>query len=430
MRSMPSSFELLQARERLRVGQRFLRLRPRLTTLGALGNALFLGTSAAPTSQKLALGAAFASAVSAFYVEAWWLERRDLSERWLLASLGATLAVLSLGALISGGLTSPVLPLLFAPVVVGFAAFGRARPSSLLLWAAALSLLALGALGPLAGFPALPAGALHGMLLVSSLTSLALFAVGVIGLVDAHSRIAAQLERMRTDMLKEAERRAESVEQLGAQVAHEVKNPLAAARGLVQLVARKVDDAKDRERLAVVVTEVDRAVAVLEDYLSFARPLSDLSLTAFDAKLLLEDVAGVLEARAREKALHVAISGQSLTLWADRQRLRDAILNLALNAVTALPHGGSLVLAIQRSAQLVAISVVDDGPGISEEVLPRLGQPFATDTAGGTGLGVMLAQSVARQHGGALRFESRPGVGTSAFLELPLAAASPGREPS
>lgn len=427
---MPSSFELLQARERLRVGQRFLRLRPKLATLGALGNALFLGVSAAPSAQKLALAAAFASTVSAFYVEAWWLERRQLSERWLLCSLGATLAVLSLGALLSGGLTSPVLPLLFAPVVVGFAAFGRARASSILLGAAALGLLALGALWPLVGLPAPPSAAARGMLLVSSLTSLALLAVGVIGLVDAHSSVAAGLERMRADMLEEAERRASSVEQLGAQVAHEVKNPLAAARGLVQLVARKLDDERDRQRLAVVVAEVDRAVAVLEDYLSFARPLGDLALAAFDARLLLEDVAGVLEARTRDKALQVRIVSEPLTLWADRQRLRDAILNLALNSVTALPRGGNLTLAAERFTGRVALSVVDDGPGIQAEMFSRLGKPFATDTAGGTGLGVMLAQSVARQHGGALRFESEPGAGTRACLELPLRAGPAQAEPS
>jgi signal transduction histidine kinase len=258
------------------------------------------------------------------------------------------------------------------------------------------------------------------MLLVSSLTSLALLAVGVIGLVDAHASVAAGLERMRADLLEEAERRVSSVEQLGAQVAHEVKNPLAAARGLVQLVARKLEDEKDRQRLSVVVTEVDRAVTVLEDYLSFARPLSDLSLTEFDARVLLEDVAGVLEARTRDKALHVRIVGQPVKLWADRQRVRDAILNLSLNSVTALPRGGSLTLAAERARERVVLRVEDDGPGIQPEMLSRLGKPFATDTAGGTGLGVMLAQSVARQHGGALRFESEPDAGTRAIMELPV----------
>jgi signal transduction histidine kinase len=118
----------------------------------------------------------------------------------------------------------------------------------------------------------------------------------------------------------------------------------------------------------------------------------------------------------------VRILGQPLTLWADRQRLRDAILNLALNSVTALPRGGSLTLAAERSPGRAVLSVADDGPGIHPDMLSRLGKPFATNTAGGTGLGVLLAQSVARQHGGTLRFESEAGGGTTAFLELPLGA--------
>jgi signal transduction histidine kinase len=421
MPNMPGSLELLQMRERLRVGERFLRLRPKLVTFGALGNAVFLALSPAPSAQKLALGVALSSTVSAFWLEAWWLTRHGLTERWLFWSLAATLGALSLGALLSGGLISPLLPLLFAPVVVGFAAFARARLR--VLWTATfVILLLLHAAAPFPGFPLLPERALRGMLVVSSATSLALLAVGVTGLVEAHARIGAQLERMRTDMLKEAERRASSVEQLGAQVAHEVKNPLAAARGLVQLVARRVTDDKDRERLAVVVGEVDRAVAVLEDYLSFAKPLGDLSLSSCDARVLLEDVAGVVEARAREKSIDLRIAGEPATLWGDRQRLRDAVLNLALNAITALPAGGRLTLSVQVSDERLAFCVVDDGPGISAELLPRLGQPFVSESAGGTGLGVMLAQSVARQHGGALRFESDAASGTRAFLELPWPA--------
>src|SRR5689334_15039745 len=150
MRGMSSSLELLQRRERLRVGERFLRLRPKLATLGALGNAGFLALSSAPPLQKLALAAAFAGTVGAFWLEAWWLGRRRLTERWLLWSLAATLGALSGGALFSGGLTSPVLPLLFAPVVVGFAAFARARVSAVLWLGALAALLLLYAFAPLA----------------------------------------------------------------------------------------------------------------------------------------------------------------------------------------------------------------------------------------------------------------------------------------
>jgi signal transduction histidine kinase len=323
-----------------------------------------------------------------------------------------------------------VLPLLFAPVVVGFAAFARTSASFGLLGGAVLLLLALGLLGPLDAFPALPPAALRGMLALSSVASLLLLAVGVIGLVDAHTRIALKLERLRADTLQEAEVRASSVEHLGAQVAHEVKNPLTAARGLVQLVERHVVDDRDKQRLAVVVTEVDRALAVLQDYLSFARPLSDLKLGAVKLLALLEDAAGVLEGRALEKGVTLQVIGEELEILADRQRLRDAVLNLALNAVTALPRGGTLQLRAARVGARARLTISDDGPGMSAELQARVGRPFASETEGGTGLGVMLAQSVARQHGGELRFESERGQGVRALLELPLGSAEMRREPS
>ncbi len=423
---MTTSFDALQARERLRIGKRFLQLRPRIAALGALGNAGFLAASSAPAAQKLAVGLTLGGTLLGFFVEAWWLGRSALSERWLGASLAATLVTLSVGALLTGGLTSPFVLLLFAPVVVGYAAFSVSRKSLALFGGASASLLVLGAVGPLDAFPALPAATLPGMLLVSALVALLLLAVGVTGLVDAHAGLARSLDRLRADMLHEAERRAANVEQWGAQVAHEVKNPLAAARGLVQLVERHATDERDKRRLSVVVSEVDRALAVLNDYLSFARPLADLSLGAVELAGLLSDVATVLEARAAEKSLQLRVSAERLEIWADRQRLRDALLNLALNAVAALPRGGRLELRARQLEHSAELTVADDGPGMSDEQLARLGQPFASDTPGGTGLGVMLADSMARQHGGRLRFESARGAGTRAIIELPLRAASGG----
>src|SRR6185369_2701430 len=101
------SFAVLQTRERLRIGKLFLRLRPRIAAVGALGNAWLLHGSTAPARQKLVLGATLGATIAAFFAEAWWLERSKLSERWLLASLGSTLLGLAIGAGLSGGLTSP-----------------------------------------------------------------------------------------------------------------------------------------------------------------------------------------------------------------------------------------------------------------------------------------------------------------------------------
>jgi signal transduction histidine kinase len=423
--AMLSSLEVLTRRERLRVGERFLRLRPRIALVGAAVNAALLSSSGAPASQRLLVGLSLGGAVAGFFVEAWWLSRQALTERWLQVSLALTLLLLGAGAGLSGGLTSPVLPLLFAPVVIGFAAFARTAPSAGLLFEAVLLVLLLGLFTPTLAFPPLPDSALRPMLGVSCLTSLSLLAVGVIGLVDAHARVASELNQLRADLLEEAERRAASVEHLGAQVAHEVKNPLTAARGLVQLVERHTTDERDQQRLGVVVTEVDRALAVLGDYLSFARPLSDLALAPVELTAVMDDVAGVLEARAHEKSLEIRIGGEPFEVVADRKRLRDAVLNLALNAVTALPEGGTLELTAVKNHEHATLTIADNGPGMSAEQLAQLGQPFASRTEGGTGLGVLLAESVARQHGGSLRFESTPGAGTRAMLQLPLRRVEP-----
>ncbi len=424
---MPRSYDVLRTRERLLVGQRFLTLRPKIVAFGVASNGFFLMRSDAPSAQKGALALALGLTAIAFFVEGAWVRRRGVSERWLFASLSLTLCALSLGAGMSGGLSSPILPLVPTPVVVGFAAFEKSRRSLLLLGVALVALVACAALAPSTPFPVLPSPARERMLLVSSVISLLLMWVGVIGLLEAHSRVAGALERMRGDLLKEAERRATSVEHLGAQVAHEVKNPLAAARGLVQLVQRKALEERDQERLAVVVREVDRALEILRDYLSFARPLGDLSLAEVELRALLGDVAGVLEARASERGVRLEIAASEVRVLADRQRLRDAVLNLALNAIQAMPRGGTLRLEARASAGRAAISVHDDGVGMTDEQKARLGEQFASDTAGGTGLGVMLARAAARQHGGELVFESTQGRGTRATLDVPSRLEDDGR---
>jgi signal transduction histidine kinase len=416
---MPKSYDLLRTRERLLVGQRFLTLRPKIVAFGVAGNAFFLSRSHAPEIQKIALLTALGFTALAFFVEGAWVRTRGVSERWLFASLTLTLVALSIGAALSGGMSSPVLPLVPTPVVVGFAAFEKSRRSLSLLSVALTALVLVAWLAPLDAFPALPSATVSSMLLVSSVISLLLTWVGVVGLLEAHSRVASELDRMREDTLREAERRATSVEHLGAQVAHEVKNPLAAARGLVQLVQRKTSDERDRERLDVVVREVDRALGILGDYLSFARPLGDLSLAEVDLRALLEDVAGVLEARASERGVRLELGGSQASLLGDRQRLRDAVLNLALNAIQAMPRGGTLRFDVHEGGGRVTISVLDDGTGMTDEQKARLGQQFASEAEGGTGLGVLLARAAARQHGGELHFESAPGKGTRATLELP-----------
>ncbi len=391
-------------------------VRPRIAIVGGLANAVCVAMSPAPLAQKAALAAGLGTTVALFFVEALALERRALTERWLAGSLLATLVALALGALISGGLESPIVPLMFAPAVVAFAAFGR-DPRSVAFLVATIGLLVAIGVGASVSFAPIAAPYRTAMTFVSAATSLVLLAVGVIGLIDGHAAIAAELDRMREGTLREVEERAASIEHLGAHVAHEIKNPLTAVRSLVQLVQRKLEDERDRERLEVVIGEVDRALERIAGYLGFARPIRDLALTEGSASALLDEVALVLEARARDRGVAIEVVRSESKIFGDPQRLRDALLNLALNSIAA--GARRITLEARRVDASLELVVVDDGVGMSAETLARVGGAFVSETPGGTGLGVLLVRGIARQHGGELRLESKEGEGTRATIALP-----------
>jgi signal transduction histidine kinase len=195
---------------------------------------------------------------------------------------------------------------------------------------------------------------------------------------------------------------------MGAKVAHEIKNPLASVRGLVDLVADE-SEGRTRARLEVVQTEVARIETILRDYLSFARPLEDLRVERVELARVARDVCAVVEAHGAA----LEVSGDAV-VEADPRRIKEALLNLVTNALEADAH--DIEIEIQPGAMLI---VRDSGRGLSREALARLGTPGFTTREGGTGLGVVLAQGVITQHGGSLSYASRVGHGTTATISLP-----------
>ncbi|AKF09252.1 sensor histidine kinase [Sandaracinus amylolyticus] len=411
---MTRAFDTLHAARLRAVGTRFLRQRPLVVAIGALGQAAILASSSAPRAQVIAIAAATGSMVIAFFVEAWALGRRALDERWLGISLGATAIAIGLGALLSGGLESPMLPLLFAPVTVGLAAFGPRRGAGVMIAIAISVLLVLAVVrGP---FPVVPSPQRGWMVAWSTLMTLALARLGVVGLVEAYRSVGETLDRMRGDVLEEAAHRARESEALGAKVAHEIRNPLTAVKGLVQMLAKKPSDARDERRFAVVLEEVERMEAILHEYLTLARPLTDLAPEPLRPRALLDDVAAVIEARAAASSVEVRCEGDAGEVIADPRRLREALLNLAQNAVQAMPGGGVMTLRARRDGAQVRFEVHDTGEGFDPAV--RAGEVFASAREGGTGLGLALARSVARQHGGTLEIGGERGKGAIVALVI------------
>lgn len=422
-RSAGSRFAAIRSLQVRAVGTAFLRARPLVVAPVAAVNAILMAQSGAPVRQRVVMGVAFGAAIGLFMLERWWLRRREVSERWLGTSLALTVALLSLGCAMSGGVASPILPLVLAPVVIGTAAFGRAP------WTIATSALAFAVVAGLAFVPRealfapIPDPWWRGMLVTSFGGLLALCYAGVAGLVGAYVRTGALLERMRVATIEEAAGRMRATEQVGAKLAHELKNPLAAIKALLQILRDRVDE-KGTKRLEVALGEVDRMDGIVRDYLSFARPLADLELARVDLRAVADDVVSVLADRATLAGIAFGATGAPLTIDGDARRLREALFNLADNAIAATPRGGTVTLDVGPAGddtpggRGARVRVVDTGSGMDPALADA--PPFTTTRPDGTGLGLTIARGAITQHGGELRFTARPGGGTIATVLLPL----------
>ena len=380
-----------------------------------------LSRARVPPPQLGTVAAGFVAFIAFFAYEAWRGRRRLVTAGQLLVSLALTAAGIGFQCRLTGGLGSPFLPMLFAPTVVAFAAFGRG-PGRLARGGLGVILLALAFLpAPTVSlFPALPTGPFRVVAFASAACAGSLLWIGVTGLADAYATAREALGQGGDQVAGAATARAQALESLGATVAHEIRNPLSAVKGLVELLIENADPARAPRRLDVIRGEVGRMETILQDYLTFSRPWGDLLPIPIDVRAVACEVAGLLEARAERDGVSLVIEPDAgARAEADPRRLKEALLNLLLNALGATSAGGRVRVACVARDGGVAITVADTGVGLDATALARLGQPFFSTREGGTGLGVVLARRVAEQHGGTLTFTSAPGQGTCATLTIP-----------
>jgi signal transduction histidine kinase len=414
-----AGFHAVRSSQVRAVGTAFLRARPWVVAPVAAINLVCLLRAGAPAAQLRVLGPGIAALLGFFVYEAVRFRREVVREAQLRRSLVVTAAALLLACAASGGPRSPMVPLLLAPVGVAFAAFGRGRGNTVLLLAVLAGLAGLSLLPAELPFPAIASPQAAVMTVASAAGSLVLLWIGVTGLTTAYARSGEALASTRDGMLEAMNERMRGAESLGARVAHEIRNPLTAIKGLVQLLARGEHEARDQKRLEVVLAEVGRVEETLGAYLSFARPLAELRPERVDLAVLLAELAALLEARAEAGGVRVVVLAQAAAIVGDRRRLQEALLNLASNALEATPPGGTLTLGVTHKGGGACVTVIDDGRGMTPEQLARLGTPFVSERPGGTGLGVTLARAVVLQHGGRMTHTSAVGQGTRVTLTLP-----------
>lgn len=241
----------------------------------------------------------------------------------------------------------------------------------------------------------------------------------------AYERIALELAERREELCDENEGRTRALEGIAARLAHEVKNPLAAIKGLSQHMARSSDDAKMKERLTIVAAEAERLQEIVDGFLSFSRGLDDLSLAPTRPFEIAHELSLLLETRAADAGVTIEVRGsRELSLAADVKKLRQALLNLVLNAMQASSRGSTVTLEIATSCGdgAALLRVMDRGSGMTPDVLDRIRRPYYTTKEGGSGLGIAIARGIIEQHGGTLCFDSMLNRGTTATVLLPACA--------
>lgn len=211
---------------------------------------------------------------------------------------------------------------------------------------------------------------------------------------------------------------------LAAQAAHEIKNPLATIQFTAEYLGEMLDLPDEaRELLRDVREEVARVDTLVEDFVALS---PDIALARKPG-----DVAAIVEAVRSQQALTAGADGLAIELERpagpvmapiDAARIRQVVLNLALNARQATPPGGRVTLRVAEAGGQAVVEVADTGRGMSPEELARARDPFYTTRAGGTGLGLAVAEQIAAAHGGRLEIESAPGRGTTCRLLLPSPA--------
>ncbi len=358
----------------------------------------------------------------------------------VLKVLSLPLGILSYFVLLAttGGLASPLLvmgALLISAAAITTQTPGWLRPT--------LSLMILGGFAALAALSRTSVGALVGALAPSGgyasaeyvcitlfaavFTTMGVYRMGCT-MTCGYERAALELVERREELCNETEDRSRALEGMAARLAHEVKNPLAAIKGLSTHMARSATDPKAAERLAIVAAEADRLQSIVDGFLSFSRGLDDLKLAPTKPHQVARELAVLLEARAQEAGVTIAVEGdQELELDADPRKLRQALLNIVLNALQASPRGATVSIGVSRDCPLkgsARIAVRDEGAGMTGEVLDRIRKPYFTTKEGGTGLGVAVARGLVEQHGGRLEFSTAPGKGTTATIFMPRKAAA------
>ncbi|MEH7176959.1 ATP-binding protein [Neobacillus vireti] len=228
-------------------------------------------------------------------------------------------------------------------------------------------------------------------------------------------------ERKRSEEILIQSEKLSIVGELAAGVAHEIRNPLTTIKGFVQLY--KWENGVD-EINELLLSELGRIETITSEMLTLGKPQA-VQLHRTNVRELLENTLELLSPQAHMQNIQFILSVEEalFDIIGEKNQLKQVFLNVFKNAIEAMPDGGNIHIRLQKAeANKCVLSVQDEGVGIPEELLPRLGEPFYSLKEKGTGLGLMICNKIIKQHHGSITYQSKAQQGTLVEIVLPLAS--------
>lgn len=233
-------------------------------------------------------------------------------------------------------------------------------------------------------------------------------------------RYSKQLEIFNNELQRSE--KMEMISQLAASIAHEVRNPLQVTRGFLQLLGSKASNDKDKNYMVIAIDELDRASEIITDFLTFAKPQLEHT-TLLNIGEELQKIEGILVPLATMQGgvIHLKIAAD-LYVRGNSSKFKQALINIIKNSIEALGENG--VIEIQafenKDDNHVVIRIQDNGEGMNESDIKRLGEPYYSKKSKGTGLGLMVTYRIIESMQGSIVYKSIKGNGTEANIFLPV----------
>lgn len=218
------------------------------------------------------------------------------------------------------------------------------------------------------------------------------------------------------------EEKLAAVEQMGAAISHEIRNPLTTAIGFIELLDQvSLDNNKRTKYISIIKDELDSAEGIIQDYLTFSKPVIE-SIEELDIQKELTHILKLLHPLANYHSVKVSTDFSTYgTIQGDRSKFHQCFINIIRNSIESMHHGGALLIKTIATQNKITISIQDTGTGLSKDQINHLGEPhYSPKGPKGTGLSMMVAYSILRAMKGTIEVQSEIGKGTTSLFHFKL----------